>query len=230
MKDSHDLSNEARRAALRRQGTASSLLQSVRSADAGAWSRLAQLYGPLVEYWARQAGLGVHDSADIAQEVFQVVYQRIQDFRRDRAGDSFRKWLKAIAHNKIREHWRRLGRHAVAKGGSAALLQMNQVAEPSPTELEHERTAETEIGWLHQRAMELIRDEFAPTTWCAFYGVLVENRAAADVAADLGISRNAVYIAKSRILSRLRAEFSEVLAENNPNILKASNGSNEVGK
>ena len=210
MKDLRDPSNGAGRYA-----TASSLLEQVRSANAEGWSRLSSLYGPLVQYWAQRSGVGSHDAADIVQEVFRVVHQRIHDFRRDRVGDSFRKWLKAITNNKVREHWRRLGREAVAQGGSTAQLQMNQLEEVTRASLDDGPGDDAdEIGWLHRRAMELIRDEFAPTTWKAFWGVIVDGRAAADVAADLGISRNAVYIAKSRVLSRLRVEFADVLTEN----------------
>jgi len=217
VKDINNLSGVAGRAALG-CSTAFSLLERVRAADNDAWSRLAQLYGPLIHYWARRNGLGDHDAADIVQEVFQVVHKRIHDFKRVNPGDSFRKWLKAIANNKIREHWRRASRQVVAKGGSTAQLQINQIADhaqPTVESCSQDENPEdgAEVSWLHRRAMALIRNEFSLTTWHAFRGVVVEGREAAAVAADLGISRNAVYISKSRVLSRLRMEFVDLLTE-----------------
>ena len=56
-----------------------------------------------------------------------------------------------------------------------------------------------------------MREEFQPQTWNAFYELVIMGRMADDVAADLNMSSNAVYIAKSRVLSRLRAEFGDLI-------------------
>ena len=81
---------------------------------------------------------------------------------------------------------------------------------PSPVVVDSE-TGQTETSWLYHRALELLRTDFDDRTWRSFWQVVIDNRAPADVAADLGTSRNAVYIAKSRVLSRLRTEFLEVI-------------------
>jgi len=64
---------------------------------------------------------------------------------------------------------------------------------------------------LYLQAIEMIRGEFEPTTWEAFWMVTVDGRKPADVAAALGVSRNAVYLARSRVLHRLREEFHELI-------------------
>src|SRR5437867_2680850 len=73
--------------------TSLSLLARVRAHDQAAWERLVGLYGPLVYGWCLRAGLRKEDAADIGQEVFAAVARKIQSFRHDRQGDSFRGWL-----------------------------------------------------------------------------------------------------------------------------------------
>ena len=62
-----------------------------------------------------------------------------------------------------------------------------------------------------RRLLERIESEVAPSTWQAFRRVVVEGRDEETVAAELGLSVNAVFIAKSRVLSRLRREADGIL-------------------
>ncbi len=55
-------------------------------------------------------------------------------------------------------------------------------------------------------AMERIKSEFQDNTWRAFWLTAVEGIAAADVARQVGISPGAIYVAKSRVLARLKEE------------------------
>jgi RNA polymerase sigma-70 factor (ECF subfamily) len=189
--------------------TSSSLLERVKSQDAEAWQRLVDLYGPLVYHWCRRQHLRTEDTADVFQEVFRAVASHIADFRKDRPGDTFRGWLLTITRNKIRDHFRRQQRQVQATGGSDMLQQLAQIPDPLA---DQEETADTdEKQGLFHRALQLIRDEFEATTWQAFWRVVVDGHAPADVAADLALSLNAVYKAKSRVLQRLRHELGELL-------------------
>jgi RNA polymerase sigma-70 factor (ECF subfamily) len=87
---------------------------------------------------------------------------------------------------------------------------LSQVPNTLPVE-ENGAPAEAESELLH-RALEMIRGEFEPKTWQAFWQTAVEGRAAADVAADLGMTPGAVRVAKSRVLHRLRADLGELLS------------------
>ncbi len=186
-----------------------SLLQRARGRDAVAWERVVALYGPLVLAWCRGAGLRDADAADVFQEVFQAVAAHLCGFRHTRPGGTFRGWLRTITRNKVRDHYRRLGREPAGAGGSEARRLLDEVAgtEP-PEEAAAADPAETEL--LH-RALAMIRGEFEPRTWAAFWQTAVEGRSVADVAADLGMTPGAVRVAKSRVLHRLRADLGDLL-------------------
>jgi RNA polymerase sigma-70 factor (ECF subfamily) len=187
--------------------TPASLLLRLRSpGNEAAWEQLLVLYGPTVENWCRRAGLSAEDAADIRQEVFQAVVRSIADFHRDRPGDSFRGWLYAITRTRLLDH--RRAHHLAAPGGSDALHRLEEVPveEPASSDILTRDRRE-----LYQRAVRLIQEEFTERTWQAFWRVTVEDQAPADVAADLGLTPGAVYIAKSRVLKRLRQEFDGLL-------------------
>ncbi len=187
--------------------TSPSLLERTRAQDQAAWERLISLYTPLIYCWCRQAGLQPADAADVGQEVFRAVARKIGNFQHNRPGDSFRGWLRVITRNKVRDHLRK--RAAAGVGGSDALRELHQVP------FEEERTPETsdadEQRLVYRQALELIRAEFEARTWDAFQRVVVEGRGPADVAAELGLTLNAVYLAKSRILRRIREEFADLM-------------------
>jgi RNA polymerase sigma-70 factor (ECF subfamily) len=186
-----------------------SLLQRARGHDPAAWERMVSLYGPLVLGWCRGWGLRDHDAADVFQDVFQAVALHLAAFHRDRTGDTFRGWLRTITRNKVTDHHRRRAREPEGVGGSEARFLLAQMAgRGSPDE--PGRSDEAETALLH-RALALIRDEFEPRTWEAFWQTAVDGRAAADVAADLGMSPGAVRVAKSRVLHRLRTDLGDLM-------------------
>lgn len=186
--------------------TSLSLLRRAGEHDAKAWRRISDLYVPLVYRWARQARLQESDEADIVQEVFQSLASRIQDFRRDQPGDSFRGWLYSITRNKIRDHFRDVARRPDAPGGTDAYAELEALPEETTVGEISQLTAD-----LAHRAAALMKADFEPRSWQVFWRVVVENQRPADVAADLGMSVAAVHQAKSRVLRRLRQELSGLL-------------------
>ena len=187
-----------------------SLLIRLNTKDPDAWSAFWSLYGPEVARWCRSAGLPAHDVEDVSQEVFRSVSSNLAEFRRERPGDSFRGWLWTITQNKIRDHWRHKVRQPDAEGGTDAHWKIGQVADA-----DWDNPASSAGGKpspdLVRRALDCIRSTFEERTWRAFWEVVVQERPVAEVAKELGITPNAVYIARSRVLSRLRSEFGELL-------------------
>ena len=189
--------------------TSPSLLLRVQANDQAAWTRLVDLYAPLVYHWCRRAQLGPEDTADVFQETFRAVANNVHGFRRDRPGDSFRGWLRTITQNKIRDHFRRLQDEPRAAGGTDANVRMN--AEPDPISLKEDESEQKIVHQVLQRTLETIRGEFEPRTWQAFWLVQIDGKATDEVGADLGMTPAAVRKAKRRVLIRLRQEMGELL-------------------
>ena len=187
------------------ESTSVSLLRRVQRHEPEAWERLSTIYGPLVYQWSRRCGLVEADAADIVQEVFGVLAERFDDFR---GQGRFRGWLWTITRNKVRDHWRRSRDRAVATGGSTAYQQLQQLSDAAPEPWSNDEEKELTERGVVARTLELIRAEFEPTTWQTFWIATVEKRTAAEIAAQLGITKHAVHQAKYRVLRRLREEFT----------------------
>ncbi len=190
-------------------GTPRSLLERVRADDAAAWDRLVALYGPLVFHWCRRWDLQDQDIADVFQEVFHAVAAHIASFRKERPADTFRGWLRTITQNKVRDHFRRLGREPGGAGGTDAQVRLAQL--PAPLGEEDSAADQRADRTLFGLGLGAIRGEFEEGTWRAFWGTVVEGRAPKDVAADLSMSPGAVRVAKCRVLQRLRKVLGDLL-------------------
>jgi RNA polymerase sigma-70 factor (ECF subfamily) len=184
--------------------TSPSLLERLRQPDEEeSWSRFVKLYTPLLFSWARRIGLQEPDAADLVQDVLTVLVQKLPEFRYDQS-KSFRGWLHTLTLNRWRE-LRRRSPAAPAVGGAANLDEL-----PCP--------ANDEAFWEQEyrqhlvgRALQLMQADFQPTTWKACWEFVVSGRPAAEVAAELGVTLDVVYSAKSRVLRRLRQELEGLL-------------------
>ena len=188
--------------------TSTSLLERVKAQDPEAWKRLVALYGPLVYDWCRRSGLHGEDAADVGQEVFGAVAGKVAEFRRDRPDDSFRGWLWTITRNKIRDHFRQQQGRAQAQGGTDAQQRLAQIADQPPQGTVGSDQSDDEVSVIHD-LLAGIRRRFADHTWQAFWRTTVGGEAGPDVAADLGMSVQAVYQAKYRVLQQVREELGD---------------------
>jgi RNA polymerase sigma-70 factor (ECF subfamily) len=185
--------------------SSATLVALLQAGDGQAWQRFSVIYGPLVLGWSRRAGLQETDAADVAQETFQAVAAHVGAFRRERPGDTFRGWLWTINRSKLLDHFRRRGRQPLAAGGSASLQQLQDLPDRLPSDAEQSQ----EMAAVARRALAIIKTDFQETTWQAFWRTAIDHQRAADVADELGLTVAAVYMAKSRVLVRLRQELDE---------------------
>jgi RNA polymerase sigma-70 factor (ECF subfamily) len=186
--------------------TSLSLLERVKVHDAEAWRRLVHIYGPLIYQWCRRGQLRQDDAADVAQEVFRAVATRIGAFQQGRPGGSFRAWLWTITRHKIGDHIRRARKAPGGVGGTDAHDRLLQLPEQLPAD----DLDVTDVTRLVHRALAEIRPEFEERTWQAFWRAAALGHAPRDIAADLGVSPDAVRMAKSRVLRRLRDELPDL--------------------
>jgi RNA polymerase sigma-70 factor (ECF subfamily) len=192
--------------------TSTSLLCRAVAREPDAWQRLMALYAPLVHHWCRQWGVAEHEIADVSQEVFAAVASRLGTFQSDRPGTTFRAWMRGIARHKLWHHAHKRAEPAV--GGTDLQKRLEQVPAPADEDESELELSESpaDVTGLYRRALSQVKQEYEEKTWTAFWRVTVENRLPADVAAELGMTANAVRQAKSRVLRRLREEMGELIA------------------
>lgn len=181
--------------------TRSSLLLRLRDAgDVAAWDELLEIYGPLVYRLARGRGLQPADADDLVQEVFGAVARAIAKWLDDPKRGPFRAWLLRIARNSAINLLTRPKR----RGAGFRSLDDEDVAAPSDSEHEEEAFDFEYRREVFRWAAAQVQDAVAPKTWRAFWETAVEQRAVPAVAAELEMTEGSVYIARSRVLARLR--------------------------
>jgi RNA polymerase sigma-70 factor (ECF subfamily) len=182
-----------------------SLFERLRSRpDDDGWRQLTDIYTPLIRSWLRGQQVADADADDLTQEVLAVVVRELPDFRHNGRPGAFRHWLRAVTANRLRTLWRERRYRPLATGASDFLEKLAQLEDPDSAlsrawDLEHDRH-------VARRLLESVRAEFEPRTWRAFWRVVVEAARPAAVADELGTTVNAVLLAKSRVLRRLREE------------------------
>jgi len=181
-----------------------SLLIQIRDgSNQAAWQEFANLYGPVIYGFARKRGLQDADAADLMQDVLRSVSAAIGRLDYDRNQGTFRGWLFTITRNKV---FNFLAARRIRPQGSGDTTTNRLLAEePAASdgsdswELEYQRR-------LASLAMDRVKGEFHENTWRVFSLTAVEGIAVADVARQVGMSPGAIYVAKSRVLARLRDE------------------------
>lgn len=183
--------------------TSASFLDSLRQAsDNGAWEKLVDLYTPLIRRWLVRHGAATSDVEDISQDVLAVVVRRFPDFRREPQTGAFRSWLRKITVNCLRDHWKRNKKRPVVVGGTDFGQVVQQLEDPHSDlsklwDSEHDEH-------VTQYLLKRIRRDFTEKTWRAFQRFAIDGLSADEVAAELEMTANAVFIAKSRVMAALR--------------------------
>jgi RNA polymerase sigma-70 factor (ECF subfamily) len=179
--------------------------------DDGAWSQFVEIYAPLVFSFARKHGLQDADAADLTQDVLQAVSGGIRRLDYDPRRGSFRGWLFTVARNKLRNFLAAQKRPGRGTGDTDAQHRLQELParEEDQTawwDQEYERRV---FSW----AAEQVRGTFQKSTWQAFWKTAVEGKTGPEVARALQMSVAAVYLAKGRVMARLKEVIRETLEE-----------------
>lgn len=186
--------------------TRASLLVRLRQpTDADAWREFAEVYAPPVFRYCRQLGLQEADASDVVQEVLAQVAVSVRTFEYDPASGRFRDWLGAVVRSKLDRFWRK---RSPALG----------TTDPPAPDNDPSWVVEFNTHLLRV-ALERIRSGFDEHNWRAFELSWDEDRSALDVALTLGVPTAQVYVAKSRVLKRLREELL-LLCEDVPHLAR----------
>ncbi|MCP5540804.1 MAG: sigma-70 family RNA polymerase sigma factor [Akkermansiaceae bacterium] len=191
------------------------LLQRLPNAeDDGAWRSFVDLYGPVIFGYVLRRGCPRNDAGDLVQEVFAAVARSIRSFDYDPERGRFRSWLFTITQRRLIARSRRAAARPSIHAGDWTLERLAR---------EPDASADPEEQWEHEyrrqlfyRAMPLLKKQLSEQTWRAFQGVVLDETDPAAVAEELGISLGAVYVAKSRVIARLREKIEQLEREWEP--------------
>lgn len=181
------------------QSFTTSLVLRASRGEAEAWWRLERTYRRLVCWWCAKGQIPSQDVDDVVQEVFVALAQALPRYEHE----SFRGFLWTIVRNKIRDYWRTKRTQLAVEGKD-----VEELLDDVETESNRSVGAVDQATKLVVDAIvQLVKGQFSEQDWQAFWFFAVEGRPAAEVATALGISRNQVYLAKSRILRKIHLEF-----------------------
>jgi RNA polymerase sigma factor (sigma-70 family) len=181
--------------------TRASLLVRLRDRqDHDAWRQFVDLYAALIYGFARRRGLQDADAADLMQDVLRAVARSADRLDYDPRRGTFRGWLFTVTRNKLINYVNGRKRRVNAAGDTDAHEILENATAPEDESLWEREYRQRLFDW----AAGQVRGEFQPNTWKAFWSAAVEDRPPKDVAAELGLSVGAVYVAKSRVLARLQ--------------------------
>ena len=179
--------------------------------DREAWESFVDLYGPIIFAFARHRGCAACDAADVVQEVLTKVTRRMRTFEFDPAKGRFRTWLYTVVKTHLIDRSRRESArpHLVMDAGTDQIINQRQDESEDPNEI-----WETEYRrQLLHRALPTLRAQFSHKTWTAFRRTALEDVDPAQVASELGMTLGSVYVAKSRVLAKLREKIALLESE-----------------
>ncbi len=180
------------------------------SSETAAWQEFVDVYGPVIYGFVRRRGLQDADAADLMQEVLRSVSSAIDRLEYDRRQGTFRGWLFTITRNKVFSFLSKQQNRPQAAGDSGSTRRLADEPDSYDAaeqwELEYQRR-------LAAIAMDRIKGEFQEKTWQAFWLTAVEGVAAGEAARRVNLSPGAVYVAKSRVLARLKLEVQALQHE-----------------
>jgi RNA polymerase sigma-70 factor (ECF subfamily) len=185
-------------------GTRHSLLLRAQTGEENAWKDLTDLYRPLILGWLNRQGVPARDLEDLSQEVLLSVVRHLPTFEHSGRRGAFRSWLRTIVCSRTADYWRGTGAGTLASGGSGAVAALQQIEDPDSDlnrqwDEEHDR-------YVLDCLLDLVEQEFEPTTLRAFRRLALDGASGAETAEELGLSVATVYVAKSRVLQRIRQE------------------------
>ena len=184
--------------------TRQSLLLRAQTGETDASKDLTDLYRPLILSWLNRQGVPTRDLEDLSQDVLLSVVKQLPGFQHSGNRGAFRSWLRTIVCRRAADYWRAIDGDTQASGGSGATAALQEIADPD-SDLNRQWDEEHDNYVVHC-LLDLVEEEFEPITLQAFRRLAFDGVSGAEVAQELGLSMAAVYVAKSRVLARIRQE------------------------
>jgi RNA polymerase sigma-70 factor (ECF subfamily) len=182
-----------------RPDTRVSVIEGVCRHDRERWRELDSIYRPILLAYFCARGLNATDATDVVQDIFVKLLGKVHTY--DRTQCRFRTWLFRVAHNALIDQARREASYKKAIDGWAAHVLRATPADTIEMEQEFHKL---HLEKLLAHALKVVRTRVSSESWACFEQRLLRNRPAAEIAADLKIEPNAVYVNASRVMKRVR--------------------------
>lgn len=172
-------------------------LLSAKQGEAWARERIYNVYRGRIQFWIQQQGVRGADVDDVHQNVITSILRSLTRFKRQNSSHSLAAWIRHITKCRTQDYYRSLKSNRVTYAGD----QIDHFSQPVlPDDSRHPELWSAKV----RDAMAIVEAEFEVHNWQAFCRTVFDEATPAEVAKELGISVNVVYLAKSRILKRLR--------------------------
>ena len=177
-----------------------SLIASLQQdAKSDSWEVFTATYKHYIYSVLKGMSLPPSDSDDLCQKVLLRVWKGIDKFQNRDDKRSFRPWLVAVIRNEVRTFWRESTRKQ--KQFDASL------EDPSSIEAEIDIQAEKEWKiFIAQKAWENLKPSFNEKVVQVFEA-LSEGADPADLAKQMALERNTIYVYRKRVLQKLYREI-----------------------
>jgi RNA polymerase sigma-70 factor (ECF subfamily) len=187
-----------------------SLLARLRNRDDDlSWRRLVDLYRPLIRRWLTRHDTPPDDVDELEGDVLEALVRELPTFEHNGRAGAFRCWLRTVTVNRLKGYWRARKTRPMPVGAASFARMLEQLADPhSDLSQRWDREHDEHVV---RRMVRLIQGDFEPATWEAFRRQALDGERAVAVAAALGLTVNAVLLARSRVLRRLRKEVEGLM-------------------
>ena len=192
------------------QSTRKTLLLRASAGVEEAWRELDGLYRPFVHDWFLRQHVTTADAEDLSQDVLKTLYQELPQFNHPGKQGVFRCWLRTVCLNRLLDYRRRQRKSGLPVGGSQFLAILDELPDQ-----QHVATI-----WDHEHHQALLRflfkrveHHFEEMTLAIFRRLTLDERTVQEVATEFSIATGKVYVARSRVLKRLRDEAEILFGE-----------------
>ncbi len=184
------------------------ILRLADNVDGEAWDEFVEIYEPFIYRYARRRGLQDADARELVQDVLVGVANAVSKWKPDQGRAKFRTWLFRIAKFQLLKRFRKNSQEKQF-GDWAELDDILSMQDWKPCEEEETEYRRMVFRW----AAEQVQEQVKPKTWLAFQLSSIENQSVAQVAETTGLTRDQVYVARSRVIKRLREHIQTFEAE-----------------
>jgi len=191
--------------------TRSYIIDGIRQKDPERWREFNSIYRPMLFAFLRKQGLEAFEASDLVQDIFLKLLDKIHTYKREKS--RFRTWLFSVAHHTLIDLVRQRARQRKALDGWAAEMLGTT---PSDSVKLAEAWAKFHRTKILKHAMETVRLRTSTQAWACFEQRLLRDRPGAEIARDLNLEPNLVFVNACRVLKQVRTicqEFDEDLSD-----------------